>query len=481
MNKKFLHAATFTLIIPLILLSACAEEQSVEPVATEVAAEPSGSAPGDYGIPGSKERFEIHRDMVAEKLSQALLPAMRNHGVDMWIVLDRENNSEPLHEELGGGFSGVRAAFIFFDNGGDQPEKIYYGSHQQPENSVVAQVYDEKLYYGYSAEGLTPHLRKAVMDRDPQKIAVNTSHTLPEADGLTVGLSNFLLDTIGDEYARRIVSAELVVRDFRLNRTAKETAVYTDVLNWSARWMEEALSTANARTGETTGEDLNWWLRDRALELGLTGSGTVRIVREGTMLPVHDPDMTLQPGDTISIDGGLKYLGFAVDIKRTAYILRPGESSMSEGLLSAWRDAQEMSHVYTSKMQPGAIGHEIWAKINADAEAAGYQSVGPDSGGSSTDAARPEVGVYGHSVGNVAHDIGARIAADLPFAYGDRVRFPLQKNEWVSIEFHVSTPVPEWGGNTWYTRFEETAQVTDDGVRWMIPIQEEVFLIEPTP
>lgn len=436
------------------------------------------AAADDYGIPGSKERFKLRRDMVADKLDRALLPAMRNHGIDMWIVLDRENNDDPLHAELGGGFSGVRAAFVFFDNGTDTPEKIYYGSHTQPANSVVAQVYDETLYYGYSAEGLTPHLRKLVHARDPKRIGVNTSETLPDADGLTVGLSDFLVDTIGEKYARRIESAELVVRDFRLNRTALETAAYTDALNWTAHWMQEALSRANVRAGETTNADIAWFLEDRALELGLTSSATTRVVREGKLLPLHDPDTPLQPGDIINIDGGLHYLGFEVDIKRTAYILRPEETTMPEGLQSAWRDAQRMGALYASKMVPGAIGHEIWASINADAAAQGYKAVGPDSGRAGNESARAEIGVYGHSVGNVAHDIGTRVAADLPFAYGERVRFPLQTNEWVSIELHVNTPIPEWDGEAWYARFEETAQITDDGIRWLIENQEDVFLIE---
>lgn len=431
-----------------------------------------------FDIPGSRERFEIQKALIADKLEKSLLPAMRKHNVDMWIVLDRENNPDPIHVEIGGGFSGVRAAFVFFDNGGDSPEKIYYGSHEQPANSVISQVYDEKLYYGYSKEGLTPHLRKLVHEKDPQVIAVNTSHTLPEADGLTVGLSNFLIDTIGAEYADRIVSAELVVRDFRLNRTELETQLYTQLLTWSAAWMKEALSTANVVANETTAEDIAWWLEDRALELGVTGGGTVRVVREGVLLPVHDPDIAVQAGDIIGIDGGLDYLGYAVDIKRTAYVLRPGETVMSESLLSAWQAAQEMGEIYASHMRPGSIGHEIWATINAQAEELGYRSVGPDSGGDAVTANQPEVGIYGHSVGNVAHDIGTRVAADLPFAYGDRVRFPLAENEWASIELHVSTPIPEWDGKTWYTRFEETAQITDDGIQWLIPIQEDVFLIE---
>ena len=434
-----------------------------------------------YGIPDSRERFAIQREAISEKLQMALLPAMRNHGIDMWIVLDRENNEEPLHAELGGGFAGVRGAFIFHDNGSDTIEKIYYSSHEQPANSVISQVYDETIYYGYSREGLTPHIRKAIEDRDPQKIGVNTSHTLPEADGLTVGLRNFLVDAIGPEYASRIVSAELLVRDFRLQRTPAETAIYTDLLGWSARWMEEALSTENIVTGVATAEDVSWWLLDRALELGLTGGGTVRVVREGELLPIHDPDIPLEPGDIVGIDGGLRYLHYAIDIKRTAYILKPGETAMPESLQEVWRTTHQIGDFYASMMVPGAVGFETWSAINAEMESRGYRATGPDAGGDATTTIEPEVGVYGHSVGNVAHDIGARIAADIPFAYGDRVRFPLLANEWVSIEFHASIPVPEWGGKTWYARFEETAQITEEGGKWLIPTQKELFLIEPAP
>ena len=461
-------------------VSSCAPDDPVAVDGTHgPGIESERSQQSDYGIPGAKERFEIQTALIGEKLTNALLPAMRNHGIDMWIVLDRENNPEPLHVELGGRGTGVRAAYIFFDDGGDSLEKIYYGSHEQPANSVIEKVYDEKVYYGYSKEGLTPYLRKAVHDRSPKKIGVNTSHTLPSADGLTVGLSNYLIDTIGPEYAGRIVSAELLVRDFRLNRTPRETELYAQLLEWTARWMEEALSTENVVAGKTTAEDVAWWLQDRALALGVTGGGTVRVVRDGVLLPVHDPDIALEPGDIIGIDGGLDYLGYAVDIKRTAYVLRPGETSVPESLLSAWRDAHDIGDLYAENMRVGRVGHEIWASINEQAQKLGYRIAGPDAGGDASTSTEPEVGIYGHSVGNVAHDIGARIAADIPFAYGDRVRFPLARNEWVSIELHVSTPIPEWGGNTWYARFEETAQITEDGVKWLLPTQEELFLIHP--
>jgi len=437
------------------------------------------SAAALYGVPDSKHRFELQTQLIADKLNRALLPAMRRHNIDMWIVLDREYNPDPVHVELGGRGTGVRAAYIFFDNGSDKPEKIYLGSHEQPANSVIAQVYDVKGYYGYSPEGLTPHLRKAVLERAPKRIGINTSPTLPSADGLTATLKDYLIQTIGAQYAKRLVSAELVVRDFRLNRTPAETEFYTDLVQWSARWMEEALSTEHVVTGKSTAEDISWWLKDRALELGMTGGGTVRVVRDGLLLPIHDPKIAMQPGDIISIDGGLEYLGYRVDIKRAAYILRPDETAMPEELAQAWAATHAMADIYTKHMKVGAIGHEVWANINAEAKTMGYRAVGPDAGGDAVTTTTPEVGIYGHSVGTVSHDIGARIAADIPFAYGDRVRYPLSEGEWVSVEFHVSTPIPAWQGNTWYARFEETGQLTAEGVRWLIPIQKELFLIRP--
>ena len=78
-----------------------------------------------YGVPGALDRARIKTAIVEEKLRTALLPAMRAHGIDMWIVLDRENHLDPVHYEIGGGvFGGVRSAYIFYDSGGAEPEKI---------------------------------------------------------------------------------------------------------------------------------------------------------------------------------------------------------------------------------------------------------------------------------------------------------------------------------------------------------------------
>ena len=88
-----------------------------------------------------------------------------------------------------------------------------------------------------------------------------------------------------------------------------------------------------------------------------------------------------------------------------------------------------------------------------------------------------EVGIYSHSVGNSTHDIGARVAVNAPFAYGDRVGYALAQNAWYSVELHVSTPIPEWDGLALQVMIEENAELTADGVRYCTPRQELLLIV----
>ena len=437
------------------------------------------SVSDDYGVPDVRTQVELKRSIVQGKLNEVLPDAMRTHRIDMWIVIDRENNEDPLHDEIGGRYSGVRGAYIFYDRGAEGVEKIFVGSHEEPSTAIPPHVYDTLTYYGYSREGLTPIIRDIVHERQPQTIGINQSSTLPEADGLTAGLRDFLGDALGPEYAERFVSAELLVRDFRLLKVPEETEAFTDLVVWTDRWMNEGF--AMVEPGETTAADLFWWMEQRArevrLETGASGSNVARIVREGEQLPLAS-DHPIEPGDIVGIDSGLRYLGYETDFKRTAYVLKPGETGPPDSIREAWQTTLSMADVYIEEMVPGRLGHEVWAAIVDQARERGYRVVGPDAGGRAATDVRPEIGVYGHSVGNNSHDIGARVAEDLPFAYGERVRFPLVEGEFVSVEFHLSTPIPEWDGKTWYSRFEENARLGAQTVEWLIPRQEELILIQ---
>ena len=163
----------------------------------------SALTPESLGIPGERERYAIRTRIVKQRVNTLLLPAMRQHGIDMWIILSREFNADPLLQDFGGGWAGVRSAYVFFDNGEETPDKLVLTSHELREE-LFSELYEQNLY-GYSPEGLAPHLRRVVHKREPKRIGINTSVTLPMADGLTASLKQYLEDAIGPEYSGRLV------------------------------------------------------------------------------------------------------------------------------------------------------------------------------------------------------------------------------------------------------------------------------------
>ncbi len=427
------------------------------------------------GIPGERERYALRKRIIAQKLNTTLLPAMRRHHIDMWIVLSREFHPDPFLPELGGGWPGVRNAYIFFDRGTDTPEKIMIGSHAERDD-LFQRVYDHALFYGYSQDGLAPHLREAVQQRNPQRIGVNMSPTLPMADGLSASLKTFLEQAIGPEYASRLVSAELVARDFRATRIPEEYGIYRRVCEWTVAWEEEAFSSRVIWPGVTSSDDVQWWMRDeaRALGLELEFLPGIRVTRGGSSVSGDQP---LQPGDVISVDAGLAFDLYRTDYKRTAYLLRPDEKEPPASIQQAFGKALELRDTLTANMRPGQIAHRVWDETMSWAAKQGYEIAYPAAAGRRDPVRTKQAGIYCHSVGNATHDIGARVAVDWPMAYGDRVRYPLAANEWYSVEFHVSIPVPEWEGLALTIPIEETVALTEEGFEYFVPPQRELIAI----
>ena len=95
-------------------------------------------------------------------------------------VADLQSGGQPRSDAVRDRWrmGGVRNAYIFFDRGDDKPEKVFIGSHQLRDQTIPAS-YDEHIYYGYTPEGIRPHLRRVMEERDPQRIGINVSPTLP--------------------------------------------------------------------------------------------------------------------------------------------------------------------------------------------------------------------------------------------------------------------------------------------------------------
>ena len=135
---------------------------------------------------GMSRQRDMHEwEVKAEKMRQHLQPTMRQHGVDMWIIMSRENHPDPAIALFGAngitGWYGHRNAYIFYDPGEGQPlETVVFGTHL---SGFLETFYDSVVNYGEA--GLKPLLSAYVQEKDPQTIAINQSRTISMADGLT--------------------------------------------------------------------------------------------------------------------------------------------------------------------------------------------------------------------------------------------------------------------------------------------------------
>src|SRR5262245_15070109 len=60
-------------------------------------------------------RAELTRDQLLKMKAERVLPAaMREHGLDCWLVFTRENARDPIASDIGGGSVVARAAFVFY-------------------------------------------------------------------------------------------------------------------------------------------------------------------------------------------------------------------------------------------------------------------------------------------------------------------------------------------------------------------------------
>ena len=74
---------------------------------------------------------------------------------------------------------------------------------------------------------------------------------------------------------------------------------------------------------------------------------------------------------------------------------------------------------------------------------------------------------------NLGHDVGATLFEIYPV----RTTYPVRPNSLFAFEFIVFTPAPEWGGNKVPVCYEENVLVTEHGIQWVHPPQNEILVI----
>ncbi len=410
----------------------------------------------------ARRRWEMQRQIRLDKFDQILPLAMRHAGIDMWIVAVKENHYDPLWEDLGRGYVSGIGYYVFTDRGRDRIERAALG----PSGYLLEQS------GAYDLVAAASTLQAFVKERNPKRIGVNMSHEIGPADGLSYTMHQHLVKTLGEPYASRLVSAEALVSEFRSKRVAAEIVAFGEAAGVAIQLAERALSNEVITPGKTTLEQVAWWMQDRLLERGLGSEFDMPSVYitgpEG--IAATSNARIIQSGDVMMIDWGVQLMNFGTDVKRVAYVLKPGEIVPPKSIQSAFDRALAVRDVLKKAIKPGVRADETMKAMDDALRGAGYGVIefNRPNADDKTDV------VYGfHPVGNTGHDIGPSLTTWQPL----QRTFTLHLQHMFAFEYFAYTPIAEWGGKKLRIPIEDDAILMEHGIQFLHPANYRLLVI----
>jgi hypothetical protein len=402
-----------------------------------------------------RARVEPVNRMLMDRLDDLLPRLMREAGIDMWLVLNREHAEDPVYLTLVPEpvFNARRSTMlVIFDRGPEEGvERLTVSRYP------LGGVY-EPAWTGGTDEEQWQRLAEVIAERDPQKIGVNVSEHWAFGDGLSAGLHEKLMATLSPELQRRVVSAQDLCVRWLETRTEMELETYPHIVAIARRVIAEAFSDAVITPGVTTTADVYWYIRQRFEDLNLRPwfQPYVNIQRHGTVYERENPffgesEGVILRGDVLHTDVGICYLRLCTDTQEMAYVLRQNETEAPEGLRRALATGNRWQDLLTKEFKTGRTGNEILAATMADAEREGIASF-----------------TYSHPIGFFGHAAGPTIGmwdgqAPTPVR-GDWKLYPATA---YAIEGNIKAQVPEWDDQWVQIKLEQSA-VFDGEMVWYL-------------
>ena len=411
----------------------------------------------------SFRRWRKTNQIRLDKYDLILPEVMRENKIDMWIIMSREGNFDPLYSEMGEGYVGHTGYYIFTDIGKPRIERAVLGIDGYLLEKTNA--YD---YFGSESE-----LKEFVQKRDPKRIGLNMSKDIGGADGLSYTGRMQLAEILGKKYEERFVSAEKLFSDFRSRHVASEIAVFAEAGDYSYQLAERALSNEVITPGVTTLEDVAWWMKEQLFKNNLQSSfGMPSIYVTGPKgIEATSTDRIIQRGDILMLDWGVGLMNFYTDMKRMAYVLKEGEKEVPKSIQHAFDQAIKVRDVVKSSIKPHITAKQNEDNIYKALKGAGFVQIEFNK---PTTENKTDVIIGCHSVGDWGHGTGPSIAFFNPV----QLTYVVKPSNLFSIELFAYTPMPEWGGSKLRIPLEDDAVVTERGVEWVYPVNQRVLLIK---
>lgn len=442
----------------LALLAAMFGQATAAMSAPIVISETEARAPALPPILNAHERAATENRILAARLDTIIPAIMREQGVDVWLMVAREYFEEPVVASMLDAenmHARRRTILIFHDPGHGKPiERLTVSRYGL--GGLFAPAWDPNKQ---------PDQWQAAADiiaaRDPAKIAINTSDLYQFADGMTLSQYEKFTSALPASLRSRIVSGEGLAIRWLETRTPAEMEIYPIILRTAHAIIAEAFSRAVITPGVTTAEQVQWWYRDRLLQLGLEPwfHPSVAIQRAGAK-GMLEGDEVIQPGDLLWTDFGINYLRLSTDTQHLAYVLKPGERDAPAGLRQGLVNSNRVQDILRRQFAVGRSGNAALASARAEAVAAGL-----------------DPSIYTHPIGLHGHGAGPSIGFWDNQNADPRGSGVINANTAWSIELTTYAAVPEWGGQRVDFRSEENAFFDGQTVRFIDGRQTEITLI----
>lgn len=420
------------------------------------------AAPAVPPILSARERAETENRILSERLDTVIPAIMRAEGIDFWLLVAREYFEEPVVATMLDAenmHARRRTILIFHDPGEGKPV----------ERLTVSRYGLGGLFKPAWDPAKQPDQWKAVADiivaRNPAKIAVNISDLHQFADGMTVSQYDKFTAALPEVLRSRIVSGEGLAIRWLETRTPSEMALYPTIERTAHAVIAEAFSRRVITPGVTTAEQVQWWYRDRLLQLGLDAwfHPSIAIQRKGAESMLEGNEV-IRPGDLLWTDFGITYLRLNTDTQHLAYVLKPGESEAPAGLRQGIANSNKVQDALLRQFVVGRSGNEALARARAEAKAAGL-----------------DPSIYSHPIGLHGHGAGPSIGFWDNQNADPRGDAAIHANTAWSIELTSYAPVPEWGGQRVDFRAEENAYFDGQTVHFIDGRQTSLTLIPSDP
>ena len=411
-----------------------------------------------------RHRAKVIDRWLEERIQTVLPDLMRKEQVDMWLIISREYNEDPVIKTfLPSTWHAARRTtmLVIYDNG-DSLET--YAMARYNVGSIFQKAWNKAIQ-----PDQWKALSRLIQEKNPNKIGINKSETFALADGISATEYELLMRNLPSKFQERVTGVENLAVGWLETRSVGEMATYQSIVRIAHQIIQEGFSQEVITPGITTTDDVVWWYRDRIRELSLVTwfHPSVSIQRANPESFEHlrafsdrPQDQVIYPGDLLHVDFGITYLRLNTDTQQHAYVLRPGETDVPASLKKALANSNRVQDILIDNYAIGRSGNAILKGALEQCEKEGLKAV-----------------IYTHPIGYQGHGAGPTIGLwDQQGGVPGRGDYPLNYNTAYSIELNSSTHVEEWGKEV-RIMLEEDGFFGEDGFRYIDGRQKEFILI----